>query len=319
MNDFLAEEDDVRYAYRLLLGREPDSAGFDHYKKIIAGGELTTTDLAGSFLNSSEFAKKHNRAPVEVGLDGFCIFISVNDRDIGAHIMDTHEYEPHVTAALRANLCKGAVFVDVGANIGFFTNLAAHLVGAGGKVIAIEPMDKNLQLIYRSLDRNAFDHVHVYACAASDAIQLVRMATGPRTSNGQMLVNGDSNAVLYSQAVRLDDLFGNGLERIDLVKFDIEGFELRAWKGFQRTLMRCRPVVLSEFHPWCMREFAGVEPLDYLRELFEYGGLVSVLPWAGGEVICESPEKVMVAWEEADKATQSGGKDHLDLLVRPRA
>ena len=231
--------------------------------------------------------------------------------------MNAREYEPHVTAALRANLGSGGVFVDVGANIGFFTNLAAYLVGSRGKVVAIEPMDKNLQLIHRSLDRNGFDHVHVHACAASDVAQRVRMATGPRTSNGQMLTDGSDAGVLYSQAVRLDDHIGHHLERIDVVKFDIEGFEMHAWNGFKRTLMRCRPVVLSEFHPWCMQTFANVQPVDYLRELFDYGGVVSVLPWTGGEIPCSTPEEVMVAWAEADAAMRSGGKGHLDLLVRP--
>ena len=75
MNDLVAVEDDIRHAYRLLLGREPERGGFDRYKKIIASGEMTATELADSFLGSMEFASKHGHAPVEVAIDGFSMFV----------------------------------------------------------------------------------------------------------------------------------------------------------------------------------------------------------------------------------------------------
>lgn len=317
MSTLIAAESDVRHAYRLLLNREPDPEGFEHYRKLVAREDVTTTELASSFLDSAEYVSQSARSPIEVPMGDYSLFVRADDRDIGTHIANTHEYEPHVTSAVREHLSEGDVFVDVGANIGFFTSLAAHLVGSTGTVIAIEPMEKNLQLIYRSLERNGFKHVHVHACAASDCMQVVRVATGPGTSNGQVLSPGDQQSTLYSQSMRLDDLLGE-IERIDLVKIDIEGFEPRAWDGFRRAMTRCRPVVLSEFHPWCMRTFAQVDPLDYLRELFEYGRAVKVLPYHGSQIDCKGPAHVMEVWEASDKAMRGDGKNHLDLLVEPR-
>lgn len=313
-----ATEEDVRHAYRLLLGREPDPAGLRHHCDLLGQRHLTTRVLARSFMHSAEYMAANNLQPVEVALDGYSVFVRPEDHDIGQHVMQAHEYEPHVTRAVRGLLRNGDVFVDVGANIGFFTHLAAHLVGPGGHVLAIEPMDKNLQLIYRGIARNGCSHVHVHACAASDAREIVCVATGAGTSNGQVMAleSGGANAALYSQTVRLDDVLGS-LDRLDLVKFDIEGFELRAWNGFRRTLERLRPVVLTEFHPHCMRTHARVDPAEYLQTLFAYGD-VSVLPYHGDPQSCGDAADVMRLWQQADLAARGDGTNHLDLKVRPR-
>lgn len=316
MEPMLATTEDIRYAYRLLLGREPDAEGLGHHCVEAAAHELSPPDLAKSFIASAEFAARNQALPVEVKLDGYSVFIRPDDHDIGQHIEATHEYEPHVTAALRERLRPGHVFVDIGANVGFFTQMAAHLVGPTGMVVAVEPMDKNLQLIFRGIEQNNFEHVSVHACAASDRVEVVCVATGPGTSNGQVLAASVSgNRLLFTQTRRLDDLVKD-LDRIDLVKLDIEGYELRAWRGMQRSLAKHRPTILSEFHPHCMRTHVGIDPLDYLDALFKYGN-VRVLHYHGGSVECAVRADVMGHWEAGDKAGRGDGKHHLDLLIQP--
>lgn len=317
MSNQEADENDIYYAYRLLLGREPDAGGLEHYRQMLGREHRTPCELASSFLVSLEFAERNKQLPVEVKLDGYSVFVGPRDRDIGASIQIAHQYEPHVTAVIREMLRPGNVFVDVGANIGFFTNLAAHLVGASGRVVAIEPMDKNLQLIYRSLESNGFGHVDVHACAASDCQGIVCVTTGPGTSNGQVVKDSNANgALLRSQTRRLDDLTV-GLAKIDLVKFDIEGYELLAWRGFREGLQKHRPVVLTEFHPFCMREYVGIDPRDYLDELFRYSGRIMVLGRDGLRHGCAGPADVMRYWEMTDKSSGGNGTDHLDLLIQP--
>jgi FkbM family methyltransferase len=179
-------------------------------------------------------------------------------------------------------------------------------------------MDKNVQLILRSLERNDFAHVRVFACAASDREGRVAMRTDPGTSNGQAVTTGAaSERALYAQMLRLDDL-AHGLAKIDLVKLDIEGFELLAWRGFRDGLARHRPRVLTEFHPYCMRQFVGVEPGEYLAELFAYAGTIDVVPTEGARLRCVSPDDVMREWEAVNARANAAGKHHLDLLVQPR-
>jgi FkbM family methyltransferase len=320
MNDFHATTEDIYYAYRLLLGREPDAAGSEHYQRMLAEKSLTPDKLAEFFLGSSEFAARHNLQDeaAEVDFDGYSLYVRRDDHDIGMSVMQG-VYEPHVTAVVKEVLRPGDTFVDVGANIGYFAALGAHLVGPTGHVVAIEPMDKNVQLISATVWRNRFANVEVLPYAASASARIVPMVTGPRTSNGEV-VRADPNGrvpALFAQARRLDDMLRD-LDRLDLIKFDIEGHELLAWRGFAEGIVRHRPLVLTEFHPKCMRENAGVEPTEYLDVLFGYAESVHVLRGPADRVPCRNVTEVMAEWEAADRRLRSGGTTHLDLFVRPK-
>ena len=317
----LADADDLRYAYRLLLGRDPDPAGFASHAKRLKSGTLTPSALAESFTGSNEYAARHSQAttPVEIGLDGYSVFVRPIDHDVGQSIRETKSYEPHVTAVVREVLRAGHTFVDVGANVGFFTAMAAHIVGPGGKVVAIEPMDKNVQLISAGVWHNNFEHVEIFPYAASDHDALLPIATGPGTSNAQIVLaeSGSPRPAIFAIARRMDDMLRH-VESIDLLKIDIEGHELLALRGFSEGLARCRPRMLTEFHPRCMRDNARIDPADYLAFLFAYGDRIDVLHVHGERVTCGSAADVLTEWERADTRLNSGGTTHLDLFVEPR-
>ena len=124
---------DVTSAYRLLLGREPDRDGFVLYTQMIESGARSTERMVDIFIGSQEFADRRRRSSgiVELKLNGYWMFVRSDDHDIGAPLLKTKTYEPHVTRMVRELLRVGDTFVDVGANIGYFMALAAHLVGGG--------------------------------------------------------------------------------------------------------------------------------------------------------------------------------------------
>ena len=95
MNDFHATTEDIYYAYRLLLGREPDAAGSEHYQRMLAEKSLTPDKLAEFFLGSSEFAARHNLQDeaAEVDFDGYSLYVRRDDHDIGMSVMQG-VYEP---------------------------------------------------------------------------------------------------------------------------------------------------------------------------------------------------------------------------------
>lgn len=309
-----ATDADIRHAYRLLFGREPDNEGWNGHRHTIAVAPILAFDFARLLMDTNEFRRTLTTPPlIEVPFDGFSVFVRSADGDIGREIREKHSYEPHVVARLQQLLRPGMVFVDVGANIGFFTQLAASIVGPSGRVLAIEPLDKNVQLILRSLARNRFTQVEVQACAVSDRDGIASMITHDATSNGQATVV-DEPAAALAQARTLDEITRD-LAHIDVVKMDIEGFELAAWRGFRNGLATHRPHVLTEFHPRCMRRFAGVTPEDYLAEIFSYARYVEVVHVDGRNERCDDAAAVMRAWEAFDRATRGDGKSHLDLFV----
>lgn len=320
---FQATTQDILYAYRLLLGREPEPEGVDFFKSLIMRTPMSPDRLARFFMDSSEFFAKYGHVSedeiIEVPLDGYSMFVRTSDRDIGVVIDRDLVYEPHVTSALDECLTKGMTFVDVGANIGYFAAFAACRVGSSGRVIVLEPLDKNLQLIYATIWKNHFDWIEVFPYAAGASTHFVSMSTGPRTSNAEIM-RSDATADrpnVFAPVRKLDDLLAN-LDRADIVKFDIEGYEPYAWRGFQRGLQRLRPLIFTEFHPYCLERNTDVEPADYLKMLFEYGREVEVLHDDGGRICCASPEAVLAEWRGANAKRGAGGAWHLDLRVLPR-
>lgn len=315
-----ATAEDLRHAYRLLLGREPDSQGLAHFQKVIRNESLSAPDLTKYFLGSEEFQSGNSLVGrmVEMQMDGYSQFVDTDDRDVSAVILQGEPYEPYVESVLRELLSPGSTFVDVGANIGCFTALAAHLVGPQGRVLAWEPLDKNVQLIYATVWKNRFRNVVVYPFAASFDIGLVAMTSGPFSSNAGIAPRefGGQRTRVIAQTQRLDDQLG-GIDHIDLIKFDIEGHELYAWQGASSLLAKHRPHVLTEFHPKCIRENTDRDPSEYLALLLEYSGHVEVLHRKRARVVCTDIESILREWQRANDDFAMHGAMHIDLYVNP--
>jgi FkbM family methyltransferase len=318
MNSLEATPDDLRHGYRLLLGREPDAEGLAMHRRLIHERKVSTDELGQLFLASDEFHSKWQSQ--KVSLPGYSLFVSPADRDVSATIAAGQSYEPYVESILRGVLKPGDTFLDVGANIGYFTALAAYLVGPTGHVIAWEPLDKNLQLIYATLWENRFENVTVFPFAASSEQRLVAMGSHTFSSNAGIVnrVMGQQRTRFISQSHRLDDQLSATM-RIDVVKFDIEGHEIHAWRGGAKLLAKHRPHVLTEFHPKCIRENTDLDPAEYVRILLDYSGVVEVLHRERSNVLCRDVESVLREWQSADDAFRMNGAMHIDLYARAPA
>ncbi|HEX8887734.1 MAG TPA: FkbM family methyltransferase, partial [Pyrinomonadaceae bacterium] len=171
--------EDIYYCFRLLLGREPGEEGWRHWSERLANEQFTYSKLAAYIRKSREYISGMRARGIKlVTLDDFDLYVYEHDWDIGEHIARTHLYEPQVTAFLKQHLQEGMAFIDVGANIGYFTLMAATLVGRSGRVIAVECNPRNCELLYMSLHRNGFEEVLVYPFALSDAQKLMSFTSG---------------------------------------------------------------------------------------------------------------------------------------------
>ncbi|MFB0534677.1 MAG: FkbM family methyltransferase [Anaerolineae bacterium] len=167
-------------------------------------------------------------------------------------------YEVAVTKALEA-LCKpGMVACDIGAHQGYFTLLLARLVGPDGRVYAFEPMPGNYHSLERTLRINHLNNVvqAIPLAVAQESGDVLFQYSDKATSTGNIVHAGNDSTNLTSErkrvalrAVSLDDYAQEvGIQRIDLIKMDIEGEELNALRGMQWVLSRMRPVIVCEVH-----------------------------------------------------------------------
>ena len=152
------------------------------------------------------------------------------------------EYEAATTAILRNSLAPGAVFVDLGANEGYFTVLASRLVGPQGIVIAVEPQSRLQGVITANLEANNCRNVRLVKAVVSSRTERVNLALTSAINNGSSSLFKHTKYPLPTEEVQsftLGDLFASiEVKRCDLMKMDIEGSEYDALTGAQEVLKR---------------------------------------------------------------------------------
>ena len=196
--------------------------------------------------------------------------------------MQEGEFELGEIAVLGKLLEEMDVFVDVGANIGYFTCFARNL---GVKVVAIEPMQRNFQYLCENVHVNGWDDVELFACGLSDqcGVGVMYGASSTGASFIEKWAGASSRFKRFAAMTTLDRLIGGEyLGNKRLIKMDIEGLEYHALKGAKRVLEGGRrdtekneggmpvwlvEITMNEYHP------EGVNPcfLSTFELFFEAG------------------------------------------------
>jgi FkbM family methyltransferase len=152
-------------------------------------------------------------------------------------------YEPGATRLFTHILRAGDTVVDGGANIGYFTLLAAKLVGNDGAVHSFEPIPDTYSALQANVALNQFSCVHANCEALSDQSGTLEFEVPVDTSTGRPLGWAATQVLMGRgpkvtvRARTLDDYAGEeGISRVKLVKLDLEGGELAAVAGMQRLL-----------------------------------------------------------------------------------
>ena len=156
-----------------------------------------------------------------------------DDEVITANLIRWGVWEARETQFLRALLRPGDTFVDVGANIGYFSVLAAGCTGSSGYVIAIEPEPRNLELLRMNLARHGIvANATVFPVAAYSRPGQMALATN-EVNRGDHFLSPHASAGLQVRCVRLDDVLPSA---VDVVKIDTQGFDHDVLAGLSETV-----------------------------------------------------------------------------------
>lgn len=151
--------------------------------------------------------------------------------------MKNGTFEPVETALLAKRIAGSDCFIDVGANVGFYTCLARSL---GKRVISFEPLERNLRVLYRNLEANGWSDAEVWPIGLAESPGIVPLYGGGTGASLLPNWSGASSAWHQSIAVNtLDTVIGDRLENQRLtIKIDVEGAEFGVLRGAMRTLVR---------------------------------------------------------------------------------
>jgi FkbM family methyltransferase len=154
---------------------------------------------------------------------------------------------------LKEYIRPGDVCIDIGAHLGYYSFELCRLSGAGGAVYAVEPISKFNGVIERYMDRHTFPTLHLLKVAlggegATVDMGIPRVGVLKRFAYAKIIEQTDTFDFVETERVRNEDpnlLFGD-LPRIDFIKCDVEGFEVRLFSIMLPTVRKFRPMIVCE-------------------------------------------------------------------------
>ncbi len=213
------------------------------------------------------------------------------------------------TTALFCKVVKsGDVVVDLGANIGYFTLLAAKLVGESGKVYSFEPEPRNYQYLVRNIELNGYRNVVAVQKAVADKPGTVKLFICPYDTGHHTIQKYDGiqayrpgfvdakKEFVEVEQVRLDDYLRGKTEKVDLIKMDVEGAEMLALAGMEEVIRKNKNLImLVEFFPLLIKEM-GQSPEEFARRL-----------------LCDFQFRMSVVGRDYSMKNRTPNEDHLRI------
>ncbi|MES2995135.1 MAG: FkbM family methyltransferase [Patescibacteria group bacterium] len=180
-------------------------------------------------------------------------------------------YEPFQMEVFRSYVQEGDTVLDIGANIGLYTLIAAKQAGAAGHVFAFEPERENFSILSENIQANDLTTAEAVQCAVSDASGTGALFISEDNKGNHSLIDDSGSGTTQPvETIRMDDwLEERGVTNVGVIKIDIQGAEPRAFAGMERTLRESR-ALFTEYEPAILRG-SGTNPMSMLESLRAYG------------------------------------------------
>lgn len=245
----------------------------------------------------------------QVGTDVGALWIQTSDEVMRPYLIRRKSWEESTGALLRRLLRPGARFLDVGANVGYFS-LFAHRLALGIEIDAVEPHPVLHSLLQANLWANGA-RARIHNTALGDRRLLLPMSTPPMNP-GDSRVGARTPNDRYDLVVPVipaDELFAR--RTFDVVKIDVQGFEPEVILGMQRIIRDSPAIVLvAEFWPTSLED-RGLDPGEVLDRYRQMGLHIAVND-DGGTGTCTAEDVL-----EHCRSAGPNGQVNL-ILRRPR-
>ena len=159
------------------------------------------------------------------------------------HGMWLGSYEAEKQIAISRMLRPGQTFFDIGANVGFYTLLGAKCVGSSGRVVAVEPLPRNIEFLDKHLSLNDISIVRVFRKAISDY-----NGTASFSVQGNSMSKISTDGQVTVEVTTIDSLVEEAGSPPHIMKVDIEGAEIELLRGAKKVLEEFRPVIFLALH-----------------------------------------------------------------------
>lgn len=169
-------------------------------------------------------------------------------------IISTGYYEREMDHFFTRSLREGMVAIDVGANIGCHTLVMASAVGSSGKVVAFEPFPKMAKRLKENILLNRLENIVIREECLGEAKGELELFVPSNSEYNQAVASlhqenlPEGSESIKAQITTLDAVRDDlALERVDLIKVDVEGHEYQVFKGAEKTIEKFQPSIIFEF------------------------------------------------------------------------
>jgi FkbM family methyltransferase len=176
--------------------------------------------------------------------------------------MLTGSYDIILCDYLKKHVRAGDIVLDVGANVGYISAVAASFAGPAGEVHGFEPLAECYVRLQRLSELNPEFHFTFNNVALGESEGFLPIAFNPDgdSRNATLVPGKDYPQSRQVRVRRLDDYIAETVkapQRISLIKIDVEGFEFSVLKGLSRFLAEFKPVIVCEIKPWEVRNLGA--------------------------------------------------------------
>ncbi|MCX6719014.1 MAG: FkbM family methyltransferase [Candidatus Taylorbacteria bacterium] len=218
-----------------------------------------------------------SRIPTQIDIAEGTIMLDQTDVAVSGSLA-IGAFEKTEIDLFRRCLKPGMTVVDIGANIGYYTVIAAKNIGSNGKLFAYEPENRNYSFLEKNIGINKLTNVIPFKIGISDKKGTNKLYLDDDNKGRHSFVFNEDKSAISIETDTLDEsLRRYGSPTIDIIKIDIEGAEFLALQGMKETIKRSpNLIIFSELYPKGMRKLGG-DPRKYLENLVESGFSLSII------------------------------------------
>ncbi len=238
--------------------------------------------------------------------------LDLSDVGISRELFLTGVHEVNSTRQFKEELKPGMAVLEIGANIGYYTLIAARHTIPGGTIVALEPSPVNLRSLGQNLKLNGIqDRVKVYPLAAGRLAGKLPFYLMSKGNLSSFVKRDDYQVQMISQidvpVLPVDDLVKNENLKIDYFRMDVEGFEVEVIEGMVYTLTGTEPPIggFIEVHPQLLKERKSsahsfverMADLGYRVKTARYRGRDDIAVFSNEELYAHSLLEANGCWE----------------------
>lgn len=211
-------------------------------------------------------------------INGFEMFLEMGRPGISKELFINQTREPITTKELGQSLrwlrkeTDNIVALDIGANIGYYSLIIAHYLNDGDIIRAFEPVPENTHLLKINSAVNNFDHmisIEQTALGAKKGTKNLKLSTHPNYHSFKERSNSTGDVIKTDVIAGEEFLQKHGyrLDNVNLIRMDVEGYEMKVLEGLETIIHNTSPLVLQiEVHNWLLSEMEFDSLLALLKE-----------------------------------------------------